>query len=162
MDPRAVVALLANRDTRAVLAGIAALEPGPGGAARERALARLLQAGLVEPDGSGGHVVAEAALKAALRGPAGAARGVERFLSREGRIVDYPARAGDRRALLRFLVERALRPGEELDERGLADRFAAVTDDPATLRRYLVDEGLLLRRPDGRGYRLPSSPPPGC
>ncbi|MCA0305923.1 MAG: DUF2087 domain-containing protein [Actinobacteria bacterium] len=160
LDWRAALALLANADTRAVFAQVAAAPVAPG-AARDRALKRLLAAGLLEA-AADGPVVAEGRLRATLgRAAAPPASGPERFLSRDGRIQDYPSRATDRRALLEYLVARALEPEEELSEPELGERLVRRTDDVATLRRYLVDAGLLERSPDGRRYRrVPGVPPP--
>ena len=42
---------------------------------------------------------------------------------------------------------------EPLGERELTERLAELADDPALLRRALVDGGLLSRSPDGSDYR---------
>jgi hypothetical protein len=47
-----------------------------------------------------------------------------------------------------------LRPGERIDEQQLNLRMEQVTDDPATLRRYLVDYGIVTRAPGGTDYSL--------
>ena len=45
-----------------------------------------------------------------------------------------------------------------LIEPEINERLAPFTDDVATLRRYMVDERLLFREPDGRSYeRRPSA-----
>lgn len=154
LDWRAVLALLANPETRAALAE---LSTGTKLTARTRAaaLAKLAAAGLVEAAADGSPVVAEGRLRATLRQSASpSVKGPERFLSREGRLTDYPARSADRTALLELVVARVLAPGESLSERDLGERLAGFTDDVATLRRYLVDAGLLSRLGDGSGYRL--------
>jgi hypothetical protein len=153
IDWRAVLALLANTDTRAVFAEVAgpALPPG---AARERAVGKLLAAGLLERDRAGALVVATARLRATLREAAPTVTtGVERFLSRDGRLVDYPARWRDRFELLQLVAGRTLAEGEDLSEKELGARLERYTTDVATLRRYLVDAGLLHRSPDGASYR---------
>ncbi len=43
-------------------------------------------------------------------------------------------------------------PGEILTERAVNDRLAAIVDDVAAMRRYLVDAGLLERSRDGGAY----------
>ena len=73
---------------------------------------------------------------------------VDRFLV-DGRIATYPRRTAVRRALLEHVVAGTLTGEEGLDEPALNERLRAYTDDPATLRRYLVDHGLLVRTPDG-------------
>jgi len=66
-----------------------------------------------------------------------------------------PRKADDRRALLSLIVERVLSPGESIDEKELGRRLAPFGSDPATLRRYLVDAGYLVRTSAGTAYRLP-------
>lgn len=83
---------------------------------------------------------------------------IHRPLSRwivDGRIAVYPRRAADRRALLEHVVAEAIGGDEGLGEPELNERLRAFTDDPATLRRYLVDHRLLVRTPDGGVYYLP-------
>jgi hypothetical protein len=43
---------------------------------------------------------------------------------------------------------------EDLPEAALNERLAQLTDDVATLRRYLVEAEVVERFPDGSGYRL--------
>jgi hypothetical protein len=81
-----------------------------------------------------------------------AASGIERFL-RDGRITAWPKRPADRAALLAWAAERAAPDDTSADERQVTERLAAVSDDPVTLRRDLVDAGLLAREPDGSAYR---------
>lgn len=158
IDVRAVLALLANADTRAVFAEIAAAEV-PSGDARERALRKLLASGLLEAGPDGRPVVAAGRLRATLKQSAPPpVVGAERFLSRTGRILDYPARWADREALLALVLARSVPAGEELTEKELGVRLGRHTDDVATLRRYLVDAGLLRRSPDGRSYRRAEPP----
>lgn len=153
LDWRAVFALLANPDTRTVFAE-ASGELSLTGVARERALAKLVAAGLLEKGPDGRVAVSEARLRASLSQAAPArASGAERFLSRDGRLLDYPSRWSDRLALLGLIAERCVGPQESLTERQLGERLARVADDVATLRRYLVDAGALDRSPDGRSYR---------
>jgi len=79
---------------------------------------------------------------------------LDRWLD-DGRIRVYPRREADRRALLEHVVASSIAADEGLDERQLNERLRAFTDDPATLRRYLVDHRLLVRSPDGRVYYVP-------
>jgi hypothetical protein len=151
---RAVIALLANADTRAVLAehaGDDSLTP----AARDRARARLVEAGLLADDGAGGWVIAEDRLRATLQTSAAPRSfGPERFLDSHGRLMGYPSKAPDRLELLQFIGPRVLSREEDLPEAELNDRLEKLTDDVATLRRYLVEAEVVERRPDGSGYRL--------
>ncbi len=77
--------------------------------------------------------------------------GTDRFFE-GGRLAVYPAREADRRAVLLRIVDHLAAPDDRLDERTVNDRLAAVTDDVAAMRRYLVDAGLLTRTADGRTY----------
>ena len=86
--------------------------------------------------------------------------GVERYLARDGRLAGYPSSPNERRELLTVLARRVLRPGEVLDEHGINERLAALTDDVAVLRRYLVDHELVERTRSGTAYALVAEPPP--
>jgi hypothetical protein len=68
------------------------------------------------------------------------------------RIDQYPARPADRREVLAWAADRVIVPGERVVEAEINERLSAIVDDFATLRRYLVDAGLLRRDADGRGY----------
>ncbi|MDR2620300.1 MAG: DUF2087 domain-containing protein, partial [Propionibacteriaceae bacterium] len=81
---------------------------------------------------------------------------VSRFLSPTGEIVAMPAKQGKRVALLSWLVQRVVAPGERINEPELNARLANYHSDVAMLRRYLVDFGLLARTPDGHTYSLVS------
>lgn len=162
-DWRPLVAALANPDARAEFARIALGLPAdpsvPTTKASRRALDTLTRAGLiVERDGA--LVVNDVVFAAALRAqPARPVKtGPERFLDADGRIDRYPSNLGERRELLALIAERALHPGEVLDERTLTERLTAFSDDPAALRRYLVDLGLLERTRSGSEYALPPTP----
>ncbi|MGO1609945.1 MAG: DUF2087 domain-containing protein [Agrococcus casei] len=82
-----------------------------------------------------------------------AATGMDRFV-RDGRIETWPAKPDDRTAVMRWAAERALQPGEQVDEQTVTERLGALWRDPATLRRDLVDNGLLERAADGSSYWL--------
>ncbi len=64
---------------------------------------------------------------------------------RDGRITVMPSRPGKRRLLL-DCVAQAFEPGHRYPEAAVDDVLKALTDDHATLRRYLVDEGFLSRQ----------------
>ena len=51
-----------------------------------------------------------------------------------------------------------LADGETVTERELTDRLARFGDDPVTLRRYLVDAGILLRPRSGSEYTRAEAP----
>ncbi len=151
MQWRAVLALLANPDTRRALARVVA-ESEPAAADKEyhRGLARLTAAGLVV-DGR----VDEAALRRLLQESARPRpEGVERFLTPSGRLIGLPSRPAERLELLALIAGRVLRPGEVVAEQELNERLAAYDDDVATLRRLMVEAELLERTPTGSEYAL--------
>ena len=156
---RRVMAALANRDARTAYAQIvlgAAVLADVKDQRRNRAIAILLEAGLVEPAGSNAYEASETIFHNLLsqqprRQPK---TGVDRFL-RLGRIDRYPASAADRRELLAWIVGEAIQPGEDLTERQVNERLLSYTDDVVLLRRYLVDFGLLERTASGSSYSRP-------
>ena len=150
---RAALAALLDDDARAVLAATGAASP-LSDKRRARALDRLARAGLVRRDGDAVVFDGEA-VRALLASPPRPA-GPERFLDRDGRIDRYPAAAGERRALLRWIAGRAFAPGEILSESAVNERLLpyAPGEDVAVLRRYLVDHDLLERTRSGSEYAL--------
>ncbi|WP_373920563.1 DUF2087 domain-containing protein [Trueperella pyogenes] len=54
---------------------------------------------------------------------------------------------------MEFLAKRLFSPKEDLHESQVNERLKVVTDDFATLRRYLIDANLLTRQADGSSYR---------
>jgi hypothetical protein len=81
---------------------------------------------------------------------------------RDGRISAIPAKRAPRLLLL-DLVAQAFEPGRRYPELAVNEILKALYDDHAALRRYLVDEDLLSRTPDGTYWRsggtVPVSPP---
>jgi hypothetical protein len=139
------VAALARPDRRRAYAALVLGLPVDD----QRAVANLRAAGLVDDDG-----VVEGRFAELLAADAPVVRtGIERFVI-DGRIAQYPAKPTDRAAVLHWAARRALEPGETVDEKTVTDRLAAVADDPASLRRYLVDAGLIARDPSGSAYTL--------
>jgi hypothetical protein len=63
---------------------------------------------------------------------------------RDGRLTSLPSRSGYRLAALAVLAE-GLEPGHRYAEREVTAMLATDAPDPATLRRLLVDHGLLSR-----------------
>ena len=152
-----IAAALAHPQSRTVWArlvlgeSVADAVAGLPAARAPRALAALRQAGLVR-DGPDGEVAGVEVFAGLLRAAAPPVRiGIDRFL-RDGRIHTYPASQGERHELFAWVVERAISPGEELDEKAVNARLAAFHDDVAVLRRYLVDAGLLERTRSGSSY----------
>jgi hypothetical protein len=71
---------------------------------------------------------------------------------RDGRLAVMPAKRAARLLLL-DQVAQAFEPGRRYSELAVNDILKSVYDDHATLRRYLVDEELLSRTPDGTYWR---------
>jgi hypothetical protein len=152
-DWRPMLAALANAETRAAFARVTLGLPLDGGR-DSRALAALTTAGLVAVV-EGVPAVSEDAIRAALTTASrGRPTGPARFLDAEGRIDRYPSGSADRAELLRWVAERTLAAGEVVGEREVTERLARFTRDPAALRRYLVDAGLLERTRSGSEYAL--------
>ncbi len=151
MDARAVLALLANPDTRRALARVVTqTEPEPGEREYRRGLERLAAAGIVT-DGR----VDEAALRGLLQESARPRPvGVERFLTPSGRLIGLPSRDDERVELLALLARRVLQPGEVVTEKVLNERLADVDHDVAMLRRLMVEAELVERTPTGTEYAL--------
>lgn len=154
MDARGIVALLANPETRRALARVIVETEPPGGS--PRAIERLTQAGILAATGQ----VDEAALRALLRESVRPVeRGVERFLTPQGRLMGLPAKPAERLELLRLLASRVLRPDEVVTEKELNLRLAVFDDDVASLRRLMVEAELLERTPTGTEYALVAPEP---
>ena len=139
---RRVVAALANEQQRSAYARAVLGLP----AENAKAAAALRAAGLLDDTDAPTEVFA----RLLAEHPAETKVGVERWL-RDGRIDSYPAKPADRLALLEWVAARL--PREELAEKSLGECLEAFTTDVATLRRYLVDAGLVVRSNDGASYR---------
>jgi hypothetical protein len=117
-----------------------------------RALPRLISAGVVEEQ-DGLRVDTAAFREAARERPPrrrelpGAtpeqARVLRNFVE-EGRLRALPVRAGQRRVVLEYLAER-FQEGVEYPEPDVNELLGRFHDDYASLRRHLVDDGLLTR-----------------
>lgn len=83
------------------------------------------------------------------------------FLDGDGRLRSMPRRWTTRLLVLRHLAAR-FEPGREYREREVTAGLAAwsTCSDPVTLRRELVDAGLLRREADGSAYRRAAGPDP--
>ena len=150
---RRVVAALAHPDRRTVWAA-AALEGSADLAEskRAKAAAALQDAGLLDADGNAVTAVFGELLEST---PEVRRDGAERFIRNE-RIEQYPAKQPDRDELLGWVA--AALPPERMSERELGIRLTVVVDDVVTLRRYLVDAGLVSRTPDGAIYQVVQRP----
>ncbi|MGI9610741.1 MAG: DUF2087 domain-containing protein [Acidimicrobiia bacterium] len=125
-------------------------------------LDRLQANGLVE-ELEGEYVVLEAAFKVAARQEAPASpesshpdeplerRRVLDQCLKDGRLVHMPTKRSKRLVLLEELAHR-FEPGVHYTENQVNASLVSVSSDTATLRRYLVDEGLL-DRADGEYWR---------
>lgn len=157
LDVRQVIAVLANPRTRELYARVILGEVDRGELERNsrdrRSLAALTSAGLVAIASDDRLTAPIEPLGSLIRSfPASPAReGIHRFV-REDRIESYPANPVVRRELLQWLVERVLDEGEVLSEREVTERLDGHGIDGVTLRRYLVDEGLLERTRSGSSY----------
>jgi hypothetical protein len=76
---------------------------------------------------------------------------VLRAFTRDGRIVSMPAK-WSRKLVLMDLVAQSFEPGVVYDETEVNQILRGWYDDHVTLRRYLVDAGMLSRE-DGRYWR---------
>jgi hypothetical protein len=152
---RPVIAALANPDGRSVYAEVVLGLQGAAGLSpkkRDRAVATLRAAGLIRVSGDGSLELATAPLAAMLADAAEPRRkGIDRFIV-DGGIETYPARSADRRELLEWVSGEVMGTDEVLTEPELGERLVHFHEDVATLRRYLVDEGLLVRTPSGTSY----------
>lgn len=126
---------------------------GPKDQRRNRALAALVESGLVERNADGELVAPESIFRDLLaQQPRRQAQtGLARFM-RLGRIERYPANISERRELLAWIASEAMEPGESLTEKQVNERLLSYTDDVVLLRRYLVDFGLLQRTASGSSY----------
>lgn len=145
---RAVAAALADPYRRRVYAELVVGLPGSVGRRREKAIADLRAAGLVDDVGAPTERFAELLAESAPE----RLEGVDRWV-RDGRIDQYPAKPSDRLELLEWAAARL--PTGELDERAVTEALAQLAPDGVTLRRYLVDAGLLVRAADGSRYSRP-------
>jgi hypothetical protein len=155
-DWRRIIATLADPVRRQVYASVVLdVEVDVPPKKREKALAALTAAGLLVAVGDGFSVNPDAFTSLLAASPAVTRVGVDRFV-RDGRIEQFPVRADDRLELFTWARDRALPDAAELSERELNDRLDELTDDVASLRRYLVDAGLVTRDAAGRQYRRAS------
>lgn len=151
---RAVLAALVNPRVRGALAEVIT-EGDPALTSTERRDARriLTQSGLLTPGGQ----LDEHRLRAMLAGNRADKEGVDRWLRADGRIGRWPKSAEDRLELLSWIAERLMGADEMLAEKAFTLKLFRFTTDPNTLRRALVDAGLITRHPDGTDYRRASA-----
>lgn len=82
---------------------------------------------------------------------------VLRAFVEDGRLTSIPAQLSKRLVILRFLAASAFSPGESYPEKEVNMRLALRHPDVASLRRYLVDEGLMERSAGIYRVREPAS-----
>ncbi|WP_284745677.1 DUF2087 domain-containing protein [Amycolatopsis sp. RTGN1] len=146
-SPEALVSALADPARLQLFARICAGLPADGA----KLVKRLIDAGLVTVDGDTYRAVPEVFREALAKAPSDPLDG----LFRHGRLVTIPHSGRRRQLLLAHLAER-FEPGRLYTEQDVREKLSMVHDDHATLRRYLVDEGLLQRSNDGSAYGRPS------
>ncbi|MBT2522386.1 DUF2087 domain-containing protein [Arthrobacter sp. ISL-28] len=159
---RRVMAALANNDARTAYAQIVLGARLPDVVAhlnderRNRAIAALLESGLVERDAANELEASGTIFRDLLsQQPRRQAQtGLDRFM-RLGRIERYPANMAERRELLAWIAKEAIEPGENLTEKQVNERLLSYTDDVVMLRRYMIDFGLLERTASGSSYSRP-------
>lgn len=144
---RRVAAALSDERRRDTWARAVLDLPQPDDRATVKALAELRSAGLLDEEGRA--IDAFGRLLAAA--PALARTGVDRWLV-DGRIDTMPSRPVDRLELLEWVAARL--PRRDVTESELGEHLSVLSNDTATLRRYLVDHGLLGRAADGSAYRV--------
>lgn len=145
---RRIVAALDNGYRRSVYSEVVLGMHGLASAKRDRAIATLRDAGLVD---AAGNAIPDIFARLLAEHPPVTRTGVQRWL-RDGTIDSWPAKAEQRLELLEWAVVR-VEAERDLSEAEINEQLATVTRDVATLRRYLVDAGLLNRTADGTRYR---------
>jgi hypothetical protein len=70
-----------------------------------------------------------------------------------GRLTAIPRKTARREQLLRHLAKTLFKPGRAYSEHEVNEALRTVHDDCSSLRRYLVEAGLLIRPADGSSYR---------
>jgi len=172
LDAGAIVGLLADDERRRVVAAVilgagsieaVAVATGLPADRITRALGRLADGGLVVAAAEGlsvdGAAFQQAARAARARPPrtehAGESAERRKVLDafvHDGRITSVPAAYGKRLIVLDWLAQ-SFEPGVRYAEREVNEILATRHPDTATLRRYLVDEGLL-DRAGGEYWRI--------
>ncbi|WP_440901909.1 DUF2087 domain-containing protein [Actinosynnema sp.] len=119
-----------------------------------RALHRLVDGGLVAREG-GRHAPVAEVFRTAVRAEArlgGASGDGAGAYFRRGRLTAVPGEAGVRSKVLAVVAD-SFAPGEVYPEAKVNALCGEWFDDWVTLRRALVDEGLLTRSHGGEAYR---------
>jgi hypothetical protein len=160
-----ILAALGNEAARAVFARavLGELDAGTREGLNQRdvkAIESWRALGILIEDDQGALAVDGAALRSVLAAAEGegsrrARAGVGKFLDGP-RITAMPASPAERSELLRWVRDHTMAPDEVLTEAQLNQRLHVFHPDVAMLRRYLVDESLLERTPNGTEYAIPA------
>jgi hypothetical protein len=160
-DPATLIGLLADENRLRAFAAVAlgartvaeiAERTGLDETEVQAALPRLVGSGLVAQE-DGLHVSLDALRESARRRPerdrgaADASADEQRVLRNfvvDGRLVRLPARHAQKQVVLGY-VARRFDESRSYEEREVNELLRDFHDDTASLRRYLVDEGLLER-----------------
>ncbi|TQS44676.1 DUF2087 domain-containing protein [Cryptosporangium phraense] len=167
LTPDAVVRLLAEPVRLRVFAALTLGVQAPGSRtpaalaeltgdsprAVNAALTRLRAGGLVEPDGPAfaarTDVFRDLARRAAPEATGAGTDAVLRPFVRGDRLIGFPAAWTKKRLVLEYLAGRSFPWGEEVGEAAVNERLAAWCEgapiDHVSVRRYLVDAGILTR-----------------
>lgn len=70
---------------------------------------------------------------------------VLRAFVRDGRLVSIPAKPKKRELLLPFILEESFPEDRDYEEKEVNQRLGLLHRDVASLRRYLIDAGLMTR-----------------
>jgi hypothetical protein len=70
---------------------------------------------------------------------------VLRAFVRDGRLISIPAKPKKRELLLPFILEQCFPADRDYEEKEVNQRLGLLHRDVASLRRYLVDAGLMTR-----------------
>ena len=182
LDPEEFLRIAADRTRLAVLGRLAVgaarasqVSADCGINAREavRVLGRLAASGLVREEG-GVYALDDAVLRelaaaqtrtqkahpAVLAGLDEDDAAVAARFFRGMTLVEIPAAEGKRRAVLRVLLDE-FEPGRYYAEAEVRRILRKFHPDDAALRRYMVDEGMLVRESRTRTYWRGGGPPPG-
>ena len=130
-----------------------------------KSLAALQKAGLVSSGACDVQPVSGVFARLLASGKEAPETSARRFLV-NGKISAYPRRQADRLELLHYVAGHVFEtapapPGEApvMNEREITERLGNYSEDPAGVRRYLVDEGIVMRNPEGSRYWLASPRP---
>lgn len=156
LDWRQVVAMLANPETRQIIAQMMLGSDFDTAAAamksnrRDNLRGRLTRLGLIDHSGQFDDSLFKRILD---QEPVQKKVGIEKFIV-DGRISSYPRNKTLRGELLAWVAKQVLAPGEVISEQQMNERLLKFDNDFSTLRRYLIDYELVERTSIGTEYAL--------